>query len=442
MPLVSDWLSKSDPRFPQGKVGYFFDVQLGKMLDGKRISGNHLAPYVRNQDVQWWKVNTESLHLMDFDAEDRVKYRLRVGDVLVCEGGQPGRSAIWTEAEFDCYYQKAIHRLRPRDARILPKYFVYFMETAALAGGFADTASTISHLTAEELRAYPILAPPGRTQRAIVGFLDHHTARIDALIAKKRRLLELLEEKRRVITNGAITGHEKGSRRKHPERIEGISSIPGHWSTSRLGFEAVVKARLGWKGLKASEYTDEGPILLSTPNIKGENIDWVNVNHISEYRYLESLEIALQEGDVLLAKDGFTLGTCNMVRHLPGPATVNSSIAVIRPTGGRLTSEYLLLFLKSHYMQSLFVKMRDGMDILHLFQEDIRKFDILLPPVEEQDRIASFIKSQNETFRSRAQTIEKQIGLLQEKRSALITAAVTGQLDVSTWTPPAQGAPA
>ena len=116
-----------------------------------------------------------------------------------------------------------------------------------------------------------------------------------------------------------------------PSGVEWLGDVPEHWAISRLGFESWVRARLGWKGLKAEEYVDNGFAFLSTPNIKGLTIDFENVNFINQERFDESPEIKIREGDVLLAKDGSTLGTVNVVRQLPRPTTVNSSIAVITP---------------------------------------------------------------------------------------------------------------
>jgi type I restriction enzyme S subunit len=99
--------------------------------------------------------------------------------------------------------------------------------------------------------------------------------------------------------------------------VQWLGEVPEHWNISRLGFEAWVRARLGWRGLKAEEYVDDGFVFLSTPNIKGRFIDFEDVNYIDEDRFLESPEIQLRQGDVLLAKDGSTLGTVNVVR---GPA--------------------------------------------------------------------------------------------------------------------------
>jgi type I restriction enzyme, S subunit len=138
-----------------------YSVQLGKMLDEKRIIGTHLAPYLRNVDVQWDGVNTENLPLMDFTDEDRERYALRKGDLLVCEGGEVGRTAVWNGGLTECFFQKALHRLRPISNQDEPRFFRYFMRMAVDRGDFAlATASTIQHLTAEKLRVVRYPAPP------------------------------------------------------------------------------------------------------------------------------------------------------------------------------------------------------------------------------------------------------------------------------------------
>jgi len=207
--------------------------------------------------------------------------------------------------------------------------------------------------------------------------------------------------------------------------IEWLGQIPAHWKPSKIYGTCSVKARLGWKGLKADEYVDEGYIFLSTPNIKSGEIDFENVNYITEERYLESPEIMLQAGDVLLAKDGSTLGIVNVVRELPSPATVNSSIAVIRPGSRRLDSMYLCYLLASEFTQSVIERMKGGMGVPHLFQADIRKFRLLEPPLPEQQAIANFLDRETAKIDALVEKKERLIELLQEKRTALITHAVT-----------------
>lgn len=207
-----------------------------------------------------------------------------------------------------------------------------------------------------------------------------------------------------------------------------LDRIPSSWSFTKLGAVASVKARLGWRGLKASEYVDDGFIFLNTPNIKGTRIDFDDVDHITAERHYESPEIILREGDVLIAKDGSTLGIVNVVRSLPVPATVNSSIAVIRPLE-RLNSVYCFYFLASHYTQSMIGRMKDGMGVPHLFQADLRKFTILLPPEADQAAISEFLDRETARIDALIEKKERLITLLEEKRAALINRAVTKGLD-------------
>lgn len=224
------------------------------------------------------------------------------------------------------------------------------------------------------------------------------------------------------------------SRRLAPYRdyrktgVEWLTSVPSHWTKSTLGFECSVKARLGWKGLKAEEYRESGFIFLATPNIKTRDIDFQDVNYITKQRYDESPEIMLKEGDILVTKDGSTTGTTALVRNLPAPATVNSSIAVLRPAG-KLSSPYLFYFFTSEYVQNVITRMRGGMGVPHLFQADLRKFFVVVPSMEEQIGIARFLDYETARIDALIEKQQQLIALLKEKRQAVISHAVTKGLN-------------
>ena len=213
-----------------------------------------------------------------------------------------------------------------------------------------------------------------------------------------------------------------------PSGLAQLGELPNDWTISRLGYEAWVRARLGWKGLKAEEYVDDGFVFLATPNIKGRHIDFDNVNYINKQRYEESPEIKLSEGDVLLAKDGSTLGTVNLVRELPRPATVNSSIAVITP-GEMLVGLYLYYLFQSSYVTDLIQSIKGGMGVPHLFQEDLNKFRIPIPSISEQAAIAAFLDRETGKIDALVEEQRRLIELLKEKRQAVISHAVTKGLD-------------
>ena len=210
--------------------------------------------------------------------------------------------------------------------------------------------------------------------------------------------------------------------------IQWITKVPVHWRVGNIGHECSVKARLGWKGLKAEEYVDEGYIFLATPNIKDKEIDFSQVNRITKERYDESPEIMLKNGDILVTKDGSTTGTTNIVRSLPEPATVNSSIAVLR-TKGNVNSDYLYYFFVSDYTQNVITRMRGGMGVPHLFQADLRKFNLLIPPTNEQTQIAAFLDHETAKIDTLIEKQQQLIELLKEKRQAVISHAVTKGLN-------------
>jgi len=209
--------------------------------------------------------------------------------------------------------------------------------------------------------------------------------------------------------------------------VQWLGEVPEHWEVSRLDFLATIKARLGWKALTASEYVDDGYVFLSTPNIKGEKeIDFSNVNYITEERYIESPEIMLQTNDVLLAKDGSTLGITNVVRSLPRPATVNGSIAVIRKKPrANIDSSFLFRWITGAFLQSKIESLKDGQGVPHLFQSDIRKFPVLLPSHSEQTAIADFLDRETGRIDTLVAKKRRLLELLEEKRTALISRTVT-----------------
>jgi type I restriction enzyme S subunit len=191
-------------------LSYRYSVQLGKMLDSSRITGEHLRPYLRVFDVQWGEINTDDLPTMDFDEEDRRKFALKDGDLLVNEGGSyPGRSALWRGQMEECYYQKALHRVRVIDhERDDARFLLFLMFWAANYGVFSagGNEATIEHLPAEKLRRHRIPFPAFEEQRAVVEFLEAETAKLDTLQAEAQKAITLLQERRSSLISAAVTG--------------------------------------------------------------------------------------------------------------------------------------------------------------------------------------------------------------------------------------------
>ena len=155
------------------------EIQLGKMLDRqKHRKGNNLA-YLRNINVRWGAINTDKTLKMFFKDTELNKYGLKAGDVLVCEGGEPGRAAVWDGSFPDMKYQKALHRVRfYRDFE--EQFLVYYLEFLSQTGRLKRwfTGSTIKHFTKESFSALPLPVPPKDEQVKIISVTEEHLSKI------------------------------------------------------------------------------------------------------------------------------------------------------------------------------------------------------------------------------------------------------------------------
>lgn len=188
----------------KAKVGELFDMQLGKMLNPKARLGSTPLPYLGNRHVLWDRVNCAELEYMDFSAIERDKFRLRSGDLLVCEGGEVGRTAIWRDELEECYFQKAVHRLRPKNERILPEYMLAFMHKAAETNAFLHLTvqTSIAHLPQERLALLEVPLPPRSEQERMVAVLDASNA--DLMVCEAQ--LAKLQAVKRGLSEDLLTG--------------------------------------------------------------------------------------------------------------------------------------------------------------------------------------------------------------------------------------------
>jgi len=188
---------RNEKGFPLKQLKEFGSSRLGKMLDGKKIIGNNLKPYLRNSNVQWFCFQLDDLLQMDFDKKDKIEFSLLFGDILMCEGGEIGRCAIWKNEIEDCYFQKAIHRIRLNDKYVLPEYFVYMFKKLSDNGGLDEfkSAATISHLTGEKLKKMRIPIPPIELQNQFsnrVQLIETQKQQAQEALAKSEDLFQSL----------------------------------------------------------------------------------------------------------------------------------------------------------------------------------------------------------------------------------------------------------
>ncbi len=187
------------------KLGDLFDTQLGKMLSQKARTGDDPKPYLRNKNVQWRAIDTTDLLSMDFNERERRRFSLVPGDLLICEGGEPGRAAIWHGELSECYYQKALHRLRPKSDRVSNDFLAHWLEFALRRQdlyGVAGASSTIAHLPEVQIKMLPVPLPVRKEQDAVVEFLNA----LDNKTALHQRARAALSDLFRTLLHRLMTG--------------------------------------------------------------------------------------------------------------------------------------------------------------------------------------------------------------------------------------------
>jgi type I restriction enzyme S subunit len=197
---------ESNPDWPKKVIGDVCELSLGKMLDSKQRTGLHPTRYLRNVNVRWGSIDTSDMSIMDIRPEEMDRVTASPGDVIVCEGGEPGRCAVW-RGPGRIAIQKALHRVRPKneiDANYVALYLAFLAEMGELKYFF--TGTTIKHIPKEKLHLVPIPVPPLEEQKGIVARLDSLRAKTSEMVGAYDAKLQVAKKLRQSILEAAFAG--------------------------------------------------------------------------------------------------------------------------------------------------------------------------------------------------------------------------------------------
>jgi len=330
----------------------------------------------------------------------------------------------------DMYTNEAIASFAPSDR--IDTGFLYWAAPVLVPHNAQDNIYGAPLLNRERIANASLVSPPLPEQRAIAAFLDRETARIDALVAKEERLIELLQEKRTALITRAVT---KGLDPNVPMKdsgVEWLGEIPAHWKVCALRHVTLGGTRNGL--YKSREYYQpEG-----TPMIQmGEAFASPVVDRCANDRLnltpAERSMWALEEGDLLFARRSLVFGgsgKCSIVGELPELHVFESSLIRVRPNRNQIRPQFLFQFLQSAASRAQILAATKCVTISGVDSQQIKALDVLVPPSPEQQSIGHFIEAQGTQLDSLIRKIREAIDRLKELRTALISAAVTGKIDV------------
>lgn len=279
-----------------------------------------------------------------------------------------------------------------------------------------------------------LVVPPLNEQLKIAQYLDHQTVIIDQLIQQKERLIELLKEKRQAVINEAVTKGLNPNAKTKDSGIEWLGYINTDWKVKKIKHTTFVKGRIGWQNLRADDFIDEGPHLVTGTDLDNGRINWEGCYRVDEERYLADPFIILEENDVLITKDG-TIGKVALVRNKPEKATLNSGVFVTRPIKNDYLPEYFFWVLNSEVFSHFYDFNKSGSTIQHLYQNVFVEFSFAIPSMLEQERIVAYLNERSKYFEELTVNINNAILKIKEYRQSLISEVVTGKINVRDWQP-------
>ncbi|ADU01811.1 restriction endonuclease subunit S [Mycolicibacterium gilvum] len=399
-------------RWRRGQVKNVADVKLGKMLQSDDTGDDVQADYMRAANVQPDGALRLQPKQMWFKPSELEGLSLKRGDVVVVEGGVGGFGrAAYLPNDLDGWgFQNSINRIRPTaatDGRFLAYYLI-----ALRASGFIERYCNIvsmPHLTAEKLAALPVPVPDRSDQCAIADFLDRETARIDTLIAEQQLFVGLLRERRQAVIDSTV------------------SVVKAEPVQLRRVIELVTSGSRGW----GDYYSDAGVRFLRIGNLPRTDLAIRGEVQLVDLPpdVTEGERTRLVVGDVLFSITAY-LGSVAVVDDAWEGGYVSQHVALCRLDPLRANSRFVGWVMLTTDGQDQLRQGAAGGTKQQLGLDDIRELRVPLPLLDEQHRIVAFLDEQTSKIDTLIAETKVFIELSRERRTALITAAVTGQIDV------------
>lgn len=410
-----EWLGNVPAHWLIKKLKYLCKVQTGSRDTVNAVENGRYPFFVRSQTIE--RINT-------IGAECEAV--LTAGD-----GVGVGKVYHYYNGKFD--FHQRVYMLNGFHS-ITGKFVYYYLLSnfykVALEG---NAKSTVDSLRLPQFLNFEFSIPNSFEQKNIILFLDHETAKIDELIEKQQQLIELLKEKRQAVISHGVTKGLNPDVLMKDSGIEWVGEVPAHWGICLLKFKCYTIT----DGAHVSPDTNEGEhYFVSIKDIKKGIIDFNNslLTSSASYKYLVKTGCKPFSGDILFSKDG-TIGQTAIVPD-EVDFVVASSLIIIRPDNEKVLPAYMDLLLQSSLVKEQVESFVKGAALRRLSIQNLEKVFGIFPTMSEQQKISDYINAQLNRLDVLESKAIVQIQLLEERRTALISAAVTGKIDVRDWVAP------
>lgn len=412
--------------------------QLVEIKDGTHDTPKYVEPsdksfpLVTSKDTTSGEISfskTKHISEADYISINR-RSNVEKGDIIMPMIGSVGSPVLVDTTK--AFSIKNVALFKTSRSNIFASYLCYYMDSHAINIQFAlesrgGVQDFVSLGLLQNVFAFKI---PLLEQQQIAKFLDNATQKMDTLIQKQENLIKLLKEKRQAVISHAVTRGLNPDVKFKDSGVEWLGEVPEHWSMSKLKYDSYIKARVGWHGLTSDELFEDGDAYAVTgSDFLGNVINWKDCRKCTLERYKQDRFIQLKDNDLLVTKDG-TIGKIIKVNKLPNIATLNGGIFVLRPLHEKYNTSYYYWLLISSVFHGFVSYYKTGSTISHLYQDTFCQMPYPLPCLDEQKEISIYLDDKTKKIDKLIKKATKSIKLLKEKRTALISAAVTGKIDV------------
>ena len=415
-------------------------VLAAPVTDGPHTTPEFLddgVPFLSVDGIQDGKLYFEGCRYVSFEdhKEFSKKAAPKYNDLLMGKAASIGKIARVTEnIEFSIWSPLAL--IRVNEGQCSPEFLEFCLKSLELQHQvlLASNSNTQLNIGMKDIPKLRIPLPDVQEQTQIARFLGHETARIDALIEEQQRLIELLKEKRQAVISHAVTKGLDPTVPLKDSGVEWLGEVPAHWVVAGLKWYWSVT---DCKHITA-EFVDEGIPLASIREVQSRYVALDNAKQTTEVFYRQLIEggRVLVAGDLIFSRNA-TVGEVAQVANWHPPFAMGQDVCVLKKQYEWLSSDYLQAALRSPVVMVQLDNLMIGSTFKRVNVEDIRGIIVPMPPQGEQKIIAEYLIEKTEMFNSMLGEAQNTIALLQERRSALISAAVTGKIDVRGWQPPA-----
>lgn len=402
-------------------------------------SQNSGKPYVSVKDIGENCIDLENCNKIadeDFDLMVRNGCCPIENDVLLTKDGTIGRAAIITKEYEPFVVLSSLGILSPTE-KVNSRFLYFYLTSGINVDQMFSTirGSALTRLTIEKIKNLIFVCPSIPEQTAIADYLDEKTAEIDKLIANKKRLIELLKEERTAIINQAVTKGINANAKLKPSGIDWLGDIPEHWEVKKLKF--LLKANKGamktgpfGSHIKNSDFFTTGDYKVYNQRNVLDNDFEKGEDFLSESKFNELKGFEVFENDVLVTTRG-TIGKCAIFPEGKKRGVLHPCLIRFQPDQDKILNDWIKVYFNesSHFLENVNL-LSNSTTIEVIYSYNLKEVSIPLPNTKEQKEIVEFIESKTNEIDSTISKIEKEIELIKEYRTALISEMVTGKIKV------------